>query len=61
MDVNSIHAMNEFKEIDVERFKDNFKQLKTRIRNDQGCAETYLSGYQKDIQTHKLAKDIEEE
>jgi hypothetical protein len=58
MDVKAVHAMDEFKEIDFERFKDNFKRLKKRIRNNQGHAETDLAGYKKDTQTHKLAKDI---
>eukprot|EP00957_Ditylum_brightwellii_P137499 10482770-Ditylum_brightwellii.AAC.1 len=31
MDVKAIHPMNEFKEIDFERFKDNFKWLKKRM------------------------------
>lgn len=59
--IDEIHALDEFKDVDKERFKANFKNLKKRIKKDQARADSDLVGYFNDMKIHTLAKDIEQE
>lgn len=59
--IDEIHAMEEFKQIEKDRLKNNFNKLKSRIKKDQGRAVAELAGYRKDMTSHTLAKDMEEE
>jgi hypothetical protein len=61
MSMDQIHAMDEFKQVDKGRLKDNFNRLKKRIKKDQGRADDDLAGYLNDMTIHTLAKDIEGE
>lgn len=61
MDIKEIHSMDPFKDVEFDRFKDNFKRLKIRIKKDQKRADDDWAGYQLDMVSHKLAKDIEGE
>ena len=55
--------MDEFKdlELDRDRFKDNFKNLKDRIKKNKSRAEEDQAGYLNDMKFYKLAKDTEGE